>query len=187
MINHPAEPLEQIQTWMNQNHPDRMPFFRSPASDMTISRVEERLGIRIPADLKSLYKAHDGQPEGAPCLYLNQRWLPIDLAAVAWEDLCSRHNAYHSREQKNNSRIIDSLKPWSPSWLPVFGSARGDHYCISLKEENNINYGSVIWYLYDRPERIVISESIIELLYKVSTGLSSGRWKLHDTYDGLTD
>ncbi|WP_087003985.1 SMI1/KNR4 family protein [Rhizobium sullae] len=180
--------LRRIEAWVARNHPDRLPFVRPGAEASTLQRIETKLGNALPSDIRLLYAAHDGQPEGAPALYLNQRWLPLDLVAVAWEDLCLRYGApgelHLAARAKGGPR---RQAAWSPSWLPLFGSPRGDHYCIDISPEPSERFGQVLWFLYDWPGRTAIAPNIGELLQRVADGIEAGRWRIDDGYDGLSD
>lgn len=182
----PVLALKRIEAWVARNHPDRLPFVRPGADRATIRRIEGKLGRMLPADIRQLYAAHDGQPAGSPALYLNQRWLPLELVMVAWEDLCLRYGgeAYAAAddERKCPSTII-----WSASWLPLFSSPRGDHYCVDLRPELPGSYGHIIWFLYDEPDRPVVAQGIAELLSRIAIGIGTGQWTLDDGYDGLCD
>jgi cell wall assembly regulator SMI1 len=185
----PVRSLKRIETWVARSHPDRLPFVRPGADARTLKRIEAKFGKALPSDIRLLYAAHDGQPEGAPSLYLNQRWLPLDLAAVAWEDLCLRYDGDDELRLTpgSNGRPLLKAAAWSAHWLPLFGSPRGDHYCIDLRPERPERYGQVIWFLYDQPERTVVARSMGELLWRVADGLDGGKWRLDDGYDGLSD
>lgn len=184
-----VQSLMRIAGWMACTHPDRLPFLRPGAASATLRRIEAKLGRELPDEIRNLHAAHDGQPEGAPTLYLNQRWLPLDLVAVAWEDLCLRYGCGGELPLAENSggRSIPRAAAWSASWLPLFGSPRGDHYCVDLRSERPDRYGQVIWYLYDRSERTVIAPSISQLFSRVADGLDAGEWCLDVGYDGLSD
>ena len=177
----PEEALRRIDAWIAWTYPDRLPFVRPGASSGTIQRIEAKFGRSLPCDMRRLYAAHDGQPAGSPALYLNQRWLPLDLVIVAWEDLCFRYG------KARDGRRHPGTVTWSADWLPLFGSARGDHYCIDLRPELTDTYGQIIWFLYDEPDRPVVARSIAELLSRVAFVISSGKWTLDDGYDGLSD
>ncbi len=181
-----GEALKRIEAWLASNHSDRLPFLRKGADPGAIQRAEARFGRRLPSDIRRLYAAYDGQPAGSPALYLNQRWLPLNLVVVAWEDLCLRYG----------DKVIPSAgdgpkgpgKPfWSAGWLPLFGSPRGDHYCVDLRHEVPERYGQIIWFLYDEPDRPVIARSLAELFSRIAIGVHTGRWTLDDGYDGLSD
>jgi cell wall assembly regulator SMI1 len=178
----PVEPLKRIEAWVSRNHPDRVPFLRPGADGRSLRRIETKLGKPLPPDIWMLYAAHDGQPEGAPNLYLNQRWLPLDLVRVAWEDLCLR---YGDSGTPNGKWPLQTAV-WSTSWLPLFGSSHGDHYCIDLRPERG-DSGRVIWFLYDQPKRAIIAKSIAHLLWRVANGVAAGEWRLDNGYDGLSD
>ncbi|WP_202332958.1 SMI1/KNR4 family protein [Mesorhizobium sp. L-8-3] len=181
--------LERIEAWVARNHPDRLPFVRPGADACTLQRIEAKFGKALPSEIRLLYAAHDGQPEGAPALYLNQRWLPLDLVAVAWEDLCLRYGAGDELHLAalTGGQPLPHAAIWSASWLPLFGSPRGDHYCIDLRPERPDRDGQVIWFLYDQRDRTVVAQSIGELLLRVADGLDAGKWHLDDGYDGLSD
>jgi cell wall assembly regulator SMI1 len=174
----PVRSLERIEAWMVRYHPDRLPLFRPAVDPHSVARIEARLGVQIPHEVLALYTAHDGQPEGAPSLCLNQRWLPLDLVRLTWEDMCLRHSAV---------TVSAGQRSWSQHWLPLFGSFRGDHYCIDLSLTRHSHAGPVIWFLYDEPERTVIASSIGDLLGRIADGVESDRWHLDEGYDGLSD
>ncbi|PST26364.1 cell wall assembly protein [Mesorhizobium plurifarium] len=185
----PVRSLKRIEAWVARYYPDRLPFVRPGVNSCTIQRFETKFGKALPSDLRLLYTAHDGQPEGAPTLYLNQRWLPLDLAAVAWEDLCLRYGTgdeFHLVALADD-RPLRQATTWSADWLPLFSSPRGDHYCIDLRTKRADRYGQVIWFLYDRTERAVVAQSIGDLFRRVADGLDAGKWRLDDGYDGLSD
>ena len=184
-----AQSLERIESWVARAYPDRLPFLRPAASAGTLQRVEAKLGRDLPLEIRALYAVHDGQPEGAPALYLNQRWLPLDLVAVAWEDLCLRYGCPDDVRVTANTNGRSSLQAptWSGCWLPLFGSPRGDHYCVDLRSDRPGRCGQVIWFLYDRPERTVVAQSLSKLLGRVADGLAAGEWHLDAGYDGLSD
>jgi cell wall assembly regulator SMI1 len=184
-----VESLKRIEAWVARDHPERMPFLRPAAELDKLVRLEAKLGNALPSDVHSLYAAYDGQPEGAPSLYLNQRWLPLDLAVVAWEDLCLRYGSSDELRLAKSANDRPPLKAtaWSAGWLPLFGSPRGDHYCIDLRFQSSYCYGQIIWFLYDRPERAVVAPSISQFLRRVADGLDSGEWRLDAGYDGLSD
>lgn len=69
----------------------------------------------------------------------------------------------------------------------LFGNPRGDHRCIDLRPQRPGRWGQVIWFLYDRPERTVIEQSLSQLLRHVAKGLEADEWHLDAGYDGLSD
>lgn len=181
----PVQQLRRIERWLTRHHPDRLPLFRPGADPLDLHRVETRLGCPLPIDVRRLYTAHDGQPEGAPNLYLNQRWLPLDLAAVAWEDLCLRHGSRSTSLAKSNDRdTLIQAETWSENWIPLFGSWRGDHYCVDLHPGH---YGRVVWFLYDQPDRSIVADSLTHMLGRVADGLDAGFWHLDPSVDGFSD
>lgn len=188
IVRDPVQTLHRIEAWMARNHPDRLPLFRPGVDSGALHRIEAKLGQPMPGDLRLLYAAHDGQPEGAPTLYLNQRWLPLDLMAVAWEDLCRRYGG-HDAPAAPAATAAGPVEAtfWSAAWLPLFGSSRGDHYCVDLRPDRTGGHGRIIWFLYDLPERAVIAHSVSHMLARVADGLETGRWRLDEDFDGLSD
>jgi cell wall assembly regulator SMI1 len=183
----PIISLKRIEAWLAREHPHRLPLFRPGAALGTLRRIEARIGTTLPGDIRTLYAVHDGQPEGAPSLYLNQRWLPIEVMAVTWEDLCHRYSDAEEPTGLGNSRVPIPSAVWSKSWLPLFGSARGDHYCVDIRVRSSDRSGPIIWFLYDQPERTIIAHDITHMLERVANGVESGRWRLDDGYDGISD
>ncbi|MGR7993605.1 SMI1/KNR4 family protein [Xanthobacter sp. ZOL 2024] len=185
----PVRSLARIEAWVARRHPDRLPLCRRGADAQTIRRIESRIGRPIPHDIRMLYSAHDGQPEGAPGLYLNQRWMPLDLVAVAWEDLCLRHGAGCEvlAGASFGGRPVVHAGLWSADWLPLFGSPCGDHYCVDLHTRQAGRSGRVIWFLHDQTERVVIADSVAQMLARIADGLEGGRWRLDIGLDGLSD
>lgn len=115
--------------------------------------------------------------------------MPLDLVAVAWEDLCLRHGTSCKSLVSASSSGMPVVQTgvWSADWLPLFGSPRGDHYCVDLRARQAGRSGRVIWLLYDQQERIVIADSVEQMLARVADGLEAGRWHLDRGLDGLSD
>ncbi|WEK48751.1 MAG: SMI1/KNR4 family protein [Candidatus Kaistia colombiensis] len=160
---------------MTRHHPDRLPLFRPAADPASLARIETLFGKAMPCEIRTLYAAYDGQSVGAPSLYLNQRWLPLDLVRVAWEDLCQRYGPCGADAGGN-------WLVWSSEWLPLFGNPRGDHYCVDLGTTPAGRCGRILWFLYDEPRRAVIAASLRRWLQRIADGVEDGTWRLDDGY-----
>lgn len=110
---------QRITRWLQHHAPDSHAALRAGASPATITALEGDLGIRIPADLRTLWllTAGDDGVNGAGCLPGNQALMSLDAVA----DFYRQQLDFQAHQDTLNARRpeYDRITVWKPTWIPV--------------------------------------------------------------------
>lgn len=121
-----------IQTWAGTAIPPtkRLSGGRSPTlgrgSLGTIEALEVGLGVRVPAELRALWRltAGDDGVDGGGCLPGNMALMPFEEAEVFYRQQLRHHAGLDALEVR---RLEDSgVTVWKPWWIPVISNGPAD-------------------------------------------------------------
>ncbi|QIQ02629.1 SMI1/KNR4 family protein [Streptomyces liangshanensis] len=123
------EAWSRVTRWMNENTPDHADALNDPATDEQIAQAEEKMGVRLPVELKQLLKVNNGSTAKQRSIAGNERYdirgggdyspFPFDYAFCDVELICSLYTT-------NRKASIDLQEPgsryeyWKEGWIPVF-------------------------------------------------------------------
>jgi cell wall assembly regulator SMI1 len=138
---------------------DALSHLPPPASGESIARFEERIGARMPAEMRAVYAVHDG---GAGLLTLTE-------VLERWELIGSIERP-EGDEDEEEIRTSGPVRPswWESKWLPITEDGSGNAHCIDLRPARGGRVGQVIAFYHDGPERLVLASSLFEYLIRES-------------------
>jgi cell wall assembly regulator SMI1 len=117
---------ERITDWLRHSAPRSLRTLRAGASPAEIARLEEALGVRIPASLRALWSLTSGDDgvEGKGFLPGNEALMPLD-AVVAFH---RQRMEAQAREDALNARLAeeDRFTVWRAGWIPVVSFGASD-------------------------------------------------------------
>jgi len=146
------------------------------ATDEALSRLEKRIGLTLPPELRESYLRHDGQPDSADGL-LREGFLELDceyrllsLAEVGtewkvWKELLDLE------EFAGSSATPDAgvrAEWWHPGWVPVASNGGGDSVCVDLAPDEGGAVGQVILMSHEHGDRPRVAGSWRELLMSLT-------------------
>lgn len=113
-----------LLAWVDEHHARAAETLRSPATDAAIEEA------RLPEALAALYRAHDGQEDGAMTSSFFDdafRWLPLErgkeLGAMV-------------REVVANVRVeFPEAEPFRETWLPIGGDDLGNLLVVDVEAD----------------------------------------------------
>lgn len=147
--------------WLAGCAPQVARQLRGPASDADAAALQARLGLSLPAEVRSLYGFHDGQEHtvGLGAIY-GLEFLSVDEVSGAWNEW---------REVRDDPRYEpDDFDPYedvfepgvvrkaytTPGWLPLFRLPGGnDYFGVDLNPAESGAYGQVINFGRDEPKK----------------------------------
>lgn len=119
------ELLARLTACLSSNAPSVLASLQPGLSEAQISTLETQGHFKLPPDLRSLYRWHNGQSRSNVCSFLpGQRFVPLDefveekfvlqgqLADAKW----------------HQSRAFSLLSGYTKDWIQVFDDRTGDGY-----------------------------------------------------------
>ena len=151
--------------------------FNPPATEAQIAAAEERIGYRLPDDLRALYRIADGQQEmdvyaerhaGSPVAALFGQYVFVSLDEAVrdygvWREIYDEAGPnFRSEYGWTTARAGDPVYPdyWHPGWFPFANDGGGNAYAVDLSPAPGGTYGQIILIGRDEDERRVLAPSL---------------------------
>ncbi|GLX42223.1 hypothetical protein Sros01_82950 [Streptomyces roseochromogenus] len=116
----------RITAWLVAHAPASYEALRSGAGEGTIEALEVGLGVRVPAELRALWRltAGDDGVDGGGCLPGNMALMPFEEVEVFYRQQLRHHAGLDALEVR---RLEDSgVTVWKPWWIPVISNGPAD-------------------------------------------------------------
>ncbi|QPF93764.1 SMI1/KNR4 family protein [Bradyrhizobium commune] len=121
-----------------------------PLSELDIKRVENRLGIRLPQDLKEHYLLHNG---GRPC----PQFFPKDGDAYDVDCFYSMNTyAKGSSFERTYVMMVHQTPEFPRGYIPFADDCSGDKFLYSVRPESFGNIMFISHEDYEDPDRYVV-------------------------------
>ncbi|MEU1536202.1 SMI1/KNR4 family protein [Streptomyces fagopyri] len=146
----PATAVERLRAVLRQHteHIGAKTEMPAPVTDAQLAAAERRLGLPLPADLRSLYQEADG--DGGSEALAGYCWLPLD-GALAERDHYIGVPTWFGWELGWHQVIFDADPPDTvrrcsghPGWLPFATWFDGNFFAVDLAPAANGRPGQVI-------------------------------------------
>lgn len=138
--------------------PEFYASLRQPLSDDEIDSLEEKYKIKIPVELRTLYKWKNGQDDSCYEAFVNNSaFIPLDQAL----DI----------RTENTSMIgfdFEIENWWNEKWIPIFHNGGGDYICYDMGGLFTGQQGQLIEFWHADPDRNVISPSLEAFISKLN-------------------
>ncbi len=167
--------LLKLDKVLKEKRPEYYQNLQMPLSDDEISKLEEQYEIKLPLDLKELYKWKNGQNRNYfKSLVNNCSFEPL-------EDVLSTNKEFTEMIGED----FDIKNWWNENWLPIFGNGGGDFICYDLKGVFTDNKRQLIEYWHSDEDRTVISPNLFIFIEKLTTAYLEKQLEkfMEDTFD----
>jgi cell wall assembly regulator SMI1 len=122
----------------------------SPLSMADIMRVERRLGVRLPQDLKEHYLLHNG---GRP----RPRFFLKDGEAYGVHQFLSMNTgARGSSFERAYTMLVDQTPEFPRGYIPIATEGTGDQFLYSVKPDSFGNIMFIEWDSFGDDDRFVV-------------------------------
>ncbi|MEV7197542.1 SMI1/KNR4 family protein [Streptomyces sp. NPDC093510] len=119
-----ADAWHRIETWLRHHAPATVPMLRPGASEEQLDALQQTLGVRLPADLKALWRLCAGTYSVPGAAFLWEQWAPMSFPAVI--EVYQRH-MLRQQQQQRQQQNDDEFLIWRAAWIPVCAYAADDH------------------------------------------------------------
>lgn len=174
---------QTIAKWATTNAPGLLSSLRRGATQGDIEAAEQRLGLRLPDDLRASLRLYDGQDLQGPSLFESSYLFPLTHVVAEWETWRDQSPGIESEP----GAVQAGIRPewWNPAWIPIAGNRVRDYEAIDLAPASGGTQGQVISMSCDDPARALIAPSFGRWLEGLAAGLTSGRLIYLERYGGV--
>ena len=180
-----AENWRRIVAWYEANTPPLTLNLPPGASEEGLNAAEMKLGVRLPDELRSFYRMHDG---------LGGSWLLHHGEFLSLENLVMQWGWYAEMERTENpadplyatKAIAGPIKPvwWSSRRLPITDNS-GNHAMIDLDPAAGGAIGQVIEHDHEIGPTGVLAPSFSAWLARIADELEAGKLVWQEKYGGV--
>lgn len=149
--------IQKLDKYLSTTRPDYYSELNEPLDDSQLDKLEAYYKIKIPEDLRTLYKWKNGQKQNCyEALVNNSTFVPLNQALYDASEL--------------NPMIgtdFDIENWWNENWIPIFQNGGGDSICYDLKGIFTGDAGQFVEFWHEDNDRNVISPSLEAFLAKI--------------------
>ncbi|WP_316736619.1 SMI1/KNR4 family protein [Pedobacter aquatilis] len=155
--NHMEEIIQKLDKYLSTLRPEYYSELNEPLNDEQLDKLAEYYRIKIPADLRTLYKWKNGQkPNGYESFVNNSGFIPLHQALYDASELTSMIGFDFEIENW-----------WNENWIPIFQNGGGDSICYDLRGIFTGQKGQLIEFWPADNDRNVIAPSLKSFLEKI--------------------
>ena len=137
---------------------------QSGASEKELQLIEDKLGVTLPEEIKSIYRVHNGQvwKPGVNPFVRNLTLSTTSEIINNWSFLQEEFNPDDDLEPDYNKEIKPFL--WNSKWIPIAVNGGGDYLCVDTDPSEAGVVGQVLYFWHDWGDRSVEAINVFEFI-----------------------
>jgi cell wall assembly regulator SMI1/ankyrin repeat protein len=173
---------KRLEAALKAAAPEVKKSLNRPATQAQIEKLEARLGVKFPDEVRASYLRHDGQrdgqdgllPEGFAELDEEFRLLPLAEILSEWEPWKELLDI--GEFAGNTATPDDGVRAdwWNPCWVPIASNGGGDSLCIDLAPDEGGTLGQVMLMSHEGGGRPRLARSFGHLLADLADHYEQG-------------
>ncbi|WP_300675339.1 SMI1/KNR4 family protein [Soonwooa sp.] len=151
------EKIQRLEKYLSKLRPEYYSQLNEPLDDDQLNKLEEYYKIKIPLDLRTLYKWKNGQNSNCYEAFVNNSgFVPL-------------HQALHDASELTSMIGFDFEIEnwWNKNWIPIFQNGGGDSICYDLGGVFTGQEGQLIEFWHADNDRNVISPTMEAFFDKI--------------------
>jgi cell wall assembly regulator SMI1 len=173
---------KQIDQSLKQHAPATFKALGRPATEQQLALLQRKIGGRLPADLVSSLRRHNGtrDPYRLATLFDNEFLLSTVAIAQSWGVMKQLLKDGHFEPggcPLTKTRKIKNDQWWNPAWVPITDD-NSDGFMIDLDPARRGRVGQVFYFYHDGARaREVVAPSYAAWLADLAKALARGRFQ----------
>lgn len=162
--------IERADRWLRANRPGFYAGLKPGVSDAELDAYEARFGLKLPAELRLLWKWKNGSPDdpltkdgSSDALLYNHRFISLAESAETKAELDGMIGA-----------DFESPEWWKRAWVPFTTSWGGDHYVVKVTGGKS----GVIDFWHDDATRNILAASFNEWFEQLVITMERGELEI---------
>lgn len=155
------ETLKTLDKLLTELRPDYYAELNKGLGDFDMKAMEESFDIKLPKDLRALYKWRNGQStDNMESLVNNSMFIPL-------------HEALETMQELNEmiGTDFETENWWNEAWIPLFSNGSGDYICYDTEGIFSGQKGQIIEFWHGDNDRNVIAPNLETFLNALNTYL----------------
>jgi cell wall assembly regulator SMI1 len=138
------------------------------ATEEAIAKLEKALGVKLPAEVRAFYLAHDGGPPNTG-VFSGRALLSLKGILTYWKVW---KKAFDDGEMDEDTEPDEGIQQewWVPQWIPVTSDFGGNHDMIDLAPDEGGKVGQIIAVWHDDTSRTIEGDSFLDWLAEQTWG-----------------
>lgn len=179
--------LFRLQECIESRFPATAASLKLGASERQIEDLERRIGIRLPDQVRVLYRWHNGQSDETSSigLFFGLPFLPIDRVIQHWDFECRTLNGSTSDELDEWAKGYSCLPAgtiqrvvMNRSWVPLADDSAGSYLGLDFNPDVHGSVAQVISFGGREPIRVRAAENIANFLEDLLFMYEQGQYEL---------
>lgn len=142
--------LKELDIHLKRLRPEYYSNLNEPLKMKEIQNLEERFNVKLPIDLKTLYKWKNGQKDRCYEAFVNNSmFLPLEEALDSATELASMIGSDFE---------VDNW--WNENWIPIFHNGGGDSICYDMSGIFTGQQGQLLEFWHSDNDRNIIVPSL---------------------------
>lgn len=152
---------EKLEAILQDTDPDLLADLAPPVTDEEIAKLEQALGMNLPADFVACLKIHNGQHGNSHGLFDESEFLSTSRILQEWRIWKELLDGGDFEGSESNPH--SGIRPvwWSSAWIPFTYNGAGDHLCLDLDPTESGIPGQIITLWHDDGERAKQADSFL--------------------------
>ncbi|HKB06097.1 MAG TPA: SMI1/KNR4 family protein [Gemmataceae bacterium] len=175
---------DRIEAWLKAHAPHWKPLLRG-ASAAQIAKAEEKLGLKLPADVRASFRRHNGTddhgffPDHAGD---NVSWYMLPLSAMAGEAAEWAEMLDDGDFDDSNPKAARGVRKeaWNKKWVPFAGNGAGDNWCLDFAPATGGVKAQVIYVSHEMAPRERLAKSFVAWLSAFADDLEGGAYRYQE-------
>jgi len=166
--------LKKLEKWAEAQDISLDEDFLPGAEVEDIEDLEKHLGMKLPADYRTLLEWHNGEEFSTGVFGY---WQLLSTEGVmhewgVWKGL-SDDGIFDENHETVETNGPVKQKWWHSAWIPITTDGAGNNHCLDLSPEPGGKAGQVILMFHDDGERTVVAPSLKEWLLALAEKLDT--------------
>jgi cell wall assembly regulator SMI1 len=173
---------ERVRTCMAAIAPEALGVLGSPALAEDVAHVEERLGMKLPDELRAWLAKHDGQRSSTgPFEWPLETLVQAMSTKTMLDGMIPEFDGYELPIRADDGVLA---RWWHDRWFPIAGDGAGNHLSIDLDPAPGGIVGQVIEYRHDDGARPLVAPSLSAWFDLTADRIESGALVALEYHDG---
>ncbi|MFD1888041.1 SMI1/KNR4 family protein [Paenibacillus wenxiniae] len=169
--------MEEIKSMLRGKLSSLESSLLASASDEDISQAEQAMNVTFPAQLKQLYRLHNGESHSGPGLFFGLQFLTLEEMVNEWKIWSDLQEEYADMGD-HYSIPADWIKEQyiNRQWIPFCHDGGGNHLGIDLDPGPDGIVGQVINFGRDEETKFVIARDIEQFIHFMHHTIHTGNY-----------